>query len=77
LYLAGLSAVTDQAISSGRPLFVTNDRTFRHIHKYINCYPYIGIKKAIENTQEGILKMKEDWSSKNFLIKFEKILASS
>lgn len=77
LYLAGLSAVTDQAISSGRPLFVTNDRTFRHIHKYINCYPYIGIKKAIENTQEGVLKMKEDWSSKNFLIKFEKILASS
>ena len=77
LYSAGLSAVTDQAISSGRPLFVTNDRTFRHIHKYINCYPYIGIKKAIENTQEGVLKMKQEWSSKNFLTKFEKILFSS
>jgi hypothetical protein len=73
LYSAGLSAVTDQAISSGRPLFVTNDSTFRHINKYINYHPNIGIKKAIETTQEGVLKMKEDWSNKNFLKKFENI----
>ena len=74
IYSAGLSAVTDQAISSGRPLFITSDRTFRHIHKYINCYPTIGIKEAIEQTQEAVLKMKNDWSQKNFLLKFEKIL---
>ena len=70
----GLAAVTDQAIASGRPLFITSDRTFRHLHKYIDCYPGITIKEAIEKTQEGVLKMKDDWSSSNFLKKFEKIL---
>lgn len=74
LYSAGLSAVTDQAISSGRPLLVTNDCTFQHIHKYIDYYPNIGIKDAIEKTQEGVLKMKNDWSSNNFLDKFESLL---
>uniref|UniRef100_A0A6C0DJF7 Uncharacterized protein n=1 Tax=viral metagenome TaxID=1070528 RepID=A0A6C0DJF7_9ZZZZ len=77
IYSSGLSAVTDQAISSGRPLFITNDCTFRHIHKYIDCYPSIGIKEAIEKTKDGVLKMKLDWSSKNFSNKFEKILIKS
>lgn len=71
----GLSAVTDQAIASGRPLFVNNDKPFRHIHKYIKHYPNIGIKEAIENTQEGVLKMKEEWKSIHFLKKFEDILS--
>lgn len=75
MYKSGLSAVTDQAISSGRPLLVTNDPTFRHIHKYINSLQEIGsIKKAITCTQKGVLQMKKDWSSVNFLHKFEKIL---
>ena len=72
----GLSAVTDQAISSGRPLLITNDNTFRHIQQYIDYYPHIGIKDAIEKTQKGVLKMKKDWSSNNFLKKFENILFS-
>jgi len=74
IYSAGLSAVTDQAISSGRPLFITNDCTFRHLHKYIDCYPNIGIKDAIEKTQAGVLAMKLDWTSENFVKKFETIL---
>jgi hypothetical protein len=74
IFSSGLAAVTDQAISSGRPLFVTNDCTFRHIHKYIDCYPNISIKEAIETTQEGVLKMKSDWSCLHFLKKFETIL---
>jgi hypothetical protein len=71
---AGLAAVTDQAISSGRPLLITGDNTFRHIHKYINYFPNISIKEAIEQTQQGVLQMKSDWSSANFLLKFENIL---
>ena len=71
---SGLSAVTDQAISSGRPLFITSDNTFRHIHKYINFYPNLGIKEAIQQTQEGVLRMRNDWSSSNFVKKFESIL---
>lgn len=74
IFSSGLSAVTDQAISSGRPLLVTSDRTFRHIHKYINYFPNISIKRAIEETQSGVLQMKEDWSCHNFLLKFEHIL---
>lgn len=73
-YKSGLAAVTDQAISAGRPLFVTGDCTFRHIHKYIPHYPNISIKEAIEKTQEGVLAMKKEWSSANFTRKFEKIL---
>ena len=39
IFKSGLAAVTDQAIVSGKPLLVTYDNTFRHIHKYIDYYP--------------------------------------
>ncbi len=74
LFGSGLSAVTDQAISSGIPLLVSDDRAFRHIHKYIDYHPKINIKTAIEKNKEGVLQMKKDWSMLNFLTKFEKIL---
>jgi FkbM family methyltransferase len=70
----GLAAVTDQAIASGRPLIVTDDPTFRHIHRYIKSYPEITIKDAINETKEGIKKMREDWSPENFRKKFYSIL---
>ena len=75
-YDAGLSAVTDQAIASGRPLLVTSDSTFRHIHKYLDCYPNMSIKKCIETSQSAVLQMKSDWSSYNFVKKFENILTN-
>jgi len=75
IFRSGLSAVTDQAISSGRPLLVTSDRTFRHIHKYLDCYPNLNLKRAIETSEQNVLKMKEDWSSKKFLSKFEDLLS--
>lgn len=71
---SGLAAVTDQAIVANRPLLVSNDPTFRHIHQYLNYYPNIGIKQAIEETHEGVKKMLNDWSQSSFLTKFEKIL---
>lgn len=72
--MPGLAAVTDQAISAERPLLVTNNKTFRHILKYIKPYPEIGIKQAIEENFQGVLKMKKDWSSNSFFEKFEKVL---
>lgn len=72
-FFAGLAAVTDQAISSGRPLLISKDLTFRHIHKYIIPYPDISIKDAIK--RNSVLNMKNDWSSLNFLLKFEKLLS--
>ena len=77
MYSCGLAAVTDQAILSEKPLLVSDDITFRHIHKYIDCYPNIGLKEAIEKTKTGVLQMKQDWSSENFLEKFEKILVNN
>jgi len=74
MYSCGLAAVTDQAILSEKPLLVSDDITFRHIHKYIDYYPNIGLKEAIEKTKSGVLQMKNDWSSANFLEKFEKLL---
>ena len=73
-YKTGLAATTDQCISSGRPLLVTEDPTFRHIHPYIESFPKLGIKEAITKNIEGVLKMKEEWSPEKFLHKFERIL---
>jgi hypothetical protein len=72
--LTGLSAVVDQAIISGRPLLVSSDLTFRHIHPYIPHFPTINIKTAIETTLDGVLRMKKNWSAQNFLIKFENLI---
>lgn len=73
-FRSGLCATTDQAIVSEKPLLVSNDVTFRHIHKYVNFYPNISIKEGINQTKYGVKKMKEDWSSKNFLQKFHHVL---
>lgn len=67
----GLSAVTDQAIIAERPLLVSNNATFRHLHQYIKTFPEIGIRDAIETTESGVRLMKQMWSMANFLNKFE------
>lgn len=73
MYTSGLAAVTDQAVASKRPLLVTPDCTFRHVHKYVadNVFPNIGIKLAIQSTQSAVLRMSEDWHKKEFVKKFE------
>jgi len=70
----GLSAVTDQAISSGRGIAVTNCDTFRHIHKYISYYPKQSYLQLAESSLAGVKKMQEDWSTRNFLLAFENML---
>jgi len=72
---SGLSAVIDQALSSGTSILVTNDNTFRHLRKYVDYYPTIGIREAIAKNKEGVLRMKNDWSKTNFLKKFESIFS--
>lgn len=74
IFNSGLCATTDQAIISERPLLISNDKTFRHIHKYLDYYPNISIKDAIESTSDSVKKIKEEWSSKNFQNKFQNIL---
>lgn len=63
--VSGLAAVTDQAVGSGRPVLVTKDKTFRHIHPYVSTYPDISIREAIKQNKEGVGRMQEAWSPQN------------
>ena len=72
--IAGLSATTDQAITSGRPLVVSADNTFRHIHQYIKPYPFQSLKEAITNTGAVVSKIQKDWAPLNFAHRFENVL---
>lgn len=74
IYKAGLSAVTDQAIASGRPLLITKQKTFRHILQYIQPYPEIDMKTAIRSTGEQVRLLQQKWSMTTFQAKFSKIL---
>jgi hypothetical protein len=71
--MTGLAAVTDQAISAQRPLLVTEDYTFRHIHAYMEPYPKLSMKKAL-TCHEPVQRMYEDWHPAQFAKKFEVIL---
>jgi len=70
----GLSATTDQAISSGRPLAVSTNETFRHIHPYLKPYPFQNLQESIRLSQPQVLEMQKDWSPENFKKQFEKVL---
>ena len=73
---SGLSATTDQAIMSGRPLLTLSNDTFRHIHRYIPPYPVIGLREAIETTVPSVRRIQRDWSRASFGATFERMLAS-
>lgn len=70
----GLAATTDQAITSGRPLIISKNNTFRHIQKYIKPFPYQTLKDAIKNTQKNVEELQYDWSPRKFRERFEEIL---
>lgn len=70
----GLSATTDQAIMSGRPLAISTNSTFRHIHPYILPYPFQSLRESIQNSQCNVLKMKDDWATENFTRTFEDLI---
>lgn len=74
--LPGLSATTDQAIASGRPLLVSTCDTFRHIHQYIRPYPESSLREAIESTPAAVQAMQNDWHPNQFRAQFEGVLES-
>lgn len=73
--MQGLAATTDQAVSSGRPLLVSKNNTFRHVQRYIKPFPYQGLKEAIEAIPAGVARMQEAWSPAKFRERFESVLA--
>jgi hypothetical protein len=72
--LPGLAATCDQCITSGRPLAVSDNPTFRHILKYMEPYPKWKLKTSILSAHIGVEEMKEDWSKEKFRERFEYIL---
>lgn len=70
----GLSATTDQAITSGRPMITSKNNTFRHIQQYIRPFPYQTLREAIEKTPAKIAELQHDWSPFEFRAKFEQVL---
>lgn len=73
---SGLSATTDQAVMSGRPLLTSSNDTFRHIHQYIPPYPVTGLREAIETTMPSVHKLQHDWSRSAFNSTFQQMLAA-
>lgn len=71
----GLSAVTDQAIASGRALAVTKSDTFRHIHQHISYYPQQSYQELIYSTPSGVKKMQEIWNQDSFITSFKELLS--
>ena len=72
---SGLSATTDQAIMSGRPLLTGSNDTFRHIHRYIPAYPIVSLREAIKTTAPMVRRMQKEWSQASFSETFERMLA--
>lgn len=72
----GLAATTDQAVSSGRPLCISKNNTFRHIQKYIKPFPYQTLREAIETTQADVEKIQKEWSPAEFRKRFEEVLGN-
>lgn len=70
----GLSATTDQAISSGRPLAISTNETFRHIHLAIKPYPFRSLRESIAVSQPEVLKLQDEWRPHNFALRFEEVL---
>ncbi len=72
--IQGLAATTDQAISSGRPLAISDNNTFRHISPYIKPYPYRNLKESIALSQAEVLQIQQDWAPEKFTKRFEQVL---
>lgn len=72
--MPGLAATTDQAVSSGQALAVSNNDTFRHITRYLPPYPRISLKESISKSSPIVKKIREDWSQDNFARIFEGVI---
>ncbi len=72
--IPGLAAVTDQAISSGRPLAISASDTFRHIHQFVPPYPLRSLRESIALSAPEVSAMKAAWSKSRFATKFSTVL---
>jgi len=71
--MAGLAATPDQTISSGAPIAVFDNYTFRHLLEYIQPFPEWTFKDSILKSQDGIAKMRDAWSKESCVNRFKEI----
>ena len=67
----GLSATTDQAISAGRPLLVSDCDTFRHLHPYLPPYPRWRLRDAMAQAAPQVARLQREWSAEQFRLGVE------
>lgn len=72
--MPGLSATTDQAVLSGRPLAVSANQTFRHIHQYILPYPERGLRESIAKSGAEVARIQDAWAPASFAHRFNEVL---
>jgi hypothetical protein len=72
--MPGLAATTDQAITSEKPLAVSDNETFRHITKFMRPYPSQPLKESISKSPTIVKRIKQEWSSASFMKLFEKMI---
>jgi hypothetical protein len=72
--IPGLAAATDQAITSGRPLATSSNKTFRHILEYQPSYPSRNLRETIEHGEANIAEMQKAWSYKSCQDRLTKII---
>jgi hypothetical protein len=72
--MTGLAATTDQAISSGQPLAVSANETFRHVHQYLKPYPFRSLASSIRVSRAEVERMREAWSQRAFAQTFDEML---
>ena len=75
--IPGLAATTDQAISSSRPLAISTNDTFRHIHPYLTPYPCRSLKESIIRSMPEVYTMQKAWSQEQFGKAFSNVLAKN
>jgi hypothetical protein len=72
--MPGLSATTDQAVLSGRPLAVSANQTFRHIHQYIRPYPERSLRDSIAKSGMDVARIRDAWAPVSFANRFNEVL---
>jgi glycosyltransferase involved in cell wall biosynthesis len=62
----GLSAAIDQAVMSGRPIVVSDNISFRHVHMYQPPHPTMTFKWAMESGTLYTKRMQAEWNYNKF-----------
>lgn len=70
----GIAAATDEALLSGSPICVTDNKHFRHLFDFIEPFPKWSLSDCILKSQKGIEMMSNLYNKENYISKFKSII---